>query len=41
MPLPGWPVMAPNAYDNNNIWHMQNGAKLKNKYQFFWYLFLS
>jgi len=19
MPLPGWPVMAPNAYDNNNI----------------------
>ena len=18
MPLPGWPVMAPNAYDNNN-----------------------
>jgi len=20
MPLPGWPVMAPNAYDNNNNW---------------------
>ena len=24
MPLPGWPVMAPNAYDNNNNWNWKS-----------------
>jgi len=26
MPLPGWPVMAPNAYDNNNIRQIKRQA---------------
>jgi len=28
MPLPGWPVMAPNAYDNNNNIYGGNSATL-------------
>jgi len=26
MPLPGWPVMAPNAYDNNNLLYLLAGS---------------